>query len=158
MYICDLTIQRKIKTLTSQISLDVLACMLMCLFSCYPLRATKFLRRLITEMLACIFSCIFCAPLQRSEIFCALTCGLSSRWRGNVCFQFSPFYPPLIGFIGLIDTFPQKCGQNRPKLGVNQISPLTSIDSGKALWKFLAGQPCGKQRGLHVRYTCYPSV
>jgi len=63
---------------------------------------------------------------------------------GQSLFSIFPiFFPPLIGFIGLIDTFPQKCGQNRPKLGVNQISPLTSIDSGKALWKFLAGLGAG---------------
>jgi len=128
------------------------------------------------------FRASFVHLYNAAKIFCALTCGLSSRWRatcgfppimpinwgieskhytcaaGQSLFSIFPFYPPLIGFIGLIDTFPQKCGQNRPKLGVNQISPLTSIDSGKALWKFLVGQPCGKQRGLHVRYTCYPSV
>jgi len=82
---------------------------------------------------------------------------ITSTQRGKVCFQFFPFYSPLIGFIGLIDTFPQKCGQNRQKLGVNQISPLALIGTWQGVMEISGGAGCGVAGGVACGLLGLPS-
>jgi len=102
-----------------------------------------------------------------AKIFCALTCGLSSRWRatcgfppimpinwgieskhytcaaGQSLFSIFPFYPPLIGFIGVIGGLWQKCGQNRPKLTANQIFLLALIGGWQGVMEISDGAISG---------------